>query len=59
VFLHDAESVTRLKQTIKNLETSSKKSDNDLEVAEKFFTSEIFQKRFKTKSKKGVDSLSN
>jgi phospholipid/cholesterol/gamma-HCH transport system substrate-binding protein len=53
VLLHDEESGARLKQTIKNMETSTQKLDQDLEAAQSSFLLRGFFKK-KANEKKGL-----
>jgi phospholipid/cholesterol/gamma-HCH transport system substrate-binding protein len=60
ILLHDKESGTRLQETIKNLESSSKKLDKDLEAAQhSFLLKKFFKKEAKNNEKKSADSLIN
>jgi phospholipid/cholesterol/gamma-HCH transport system substrate-binding protein len=52
VLLHDEESGARLKQTIKNLETSTQKLDQDLEAAQQNFLLRGFFKKKAADKKK-------
>ena len=55
VLLHDEKSGTRLKETIKNLETSSKKLDDNLEaVQHNFLLRGFFKKRAKEAEKDSI-----
>jgi phospholipid/cholesterol/gamma-HCH transport system substrate-binding protein len=60
ILLHDKESGTRLQETIKNLESSSKKLDKDLEAAQhSFLLRKFFKKEAKNKENTSADSLIN
>jgi len=56
VLLHDKEEGARLKNTLKNLESSSKKLDEDLEAAQYSWP---LKKGFKKMDKAKIDSLKN
>jgi phospholipid/cholesterol/gamma-HCH transport system substrate-binding protein len=55
VLLHDRKEGTRVKEILKNLESSSKKLDEDLEAAQHSFP---FKKYFKNKSKQAKSDSS-
>jgi phospholipid/cholesterol/gamma-HCH transport system substrate-binding protein len=60
ILLYDEESGARLKETIKNLESSSKKLDQDLEaVQHSFLLRKFFRKELKRTEKVNTDSINN